>query len=54
MTLHAMGGHKDMARTIIQPDADDVVALQETQATLYEAVTLVLPDARAPKTGQGA
>jgi predicted transposase YbfD/YdcC len=47
VTLDAMGCHKDMAQTITPQGADDVLALQAHQGTLYEDVPLLLAAVKA-------
>src|SRR5499433_2664681 len=46
VTIDAMGCQKEMAKTITEQEADDVLALQDNHPTLSEAVTLFLTDAR--------
>lgn len=47
VTIDAMGCQKEIAKTITERGADYVLALQDNQPTLAEAVTLFLNDARA-------
>src|SRR5437870_11564792 len=42
-----MGCQKDIAKTITEQGADDVLALKDNHPTLAEAVTVFLNDARA-------
>jgi predicted transposase YbfD/YdcC len=52
VTIDAMGCQKDIAQTITQQGADDVLALKENHPTLYEDVTLFLQDAKVHNVGQ--
>ena len=47
VTIDAMGCQKDIAKTITEQGADDVLALKDNHPTLAEAVTVFLNDARA-------
>jgi predicted transposase YbfD/YdcC len=47
VTIDAMGCQKEIAKTMTEQGADDVLALKENHPTLYEAVTLCLNEARA-------
>jgi len=47
VTIDAMGCQKEMAQTMTEQGADDVLALKDNHPTLSEAVTLLLTDARA-------
>ena len=47
VTIDAMGCQKDMAKTMTEQGADDVLALKDNHPTLAEAVTVFLNDARA-------
>jgi len=47
VTIDAMGCQKDIAKTITEQGADDVLALKDNHPTLAEAVTVLLNDARA-------
>jgi len=46
VTIEAMGCQKEVAKTITEQGADDVLALQDNHPTLSDAVTLFLHDAR--------
>jgi predicted transposase YbfD/YdcC len=46
VTIDAMGCQKEIAKTMTEQGADDVLALKENHPTLSEAVTLFLNDAR--------
>ena len=46
VTMDAMGCQKEMAKTMTEQEADDVLALKDKHQTLSEAVTLLLTDAR--------
>ena len=47
VTIDAMGCQKDIAKTMTEQGADDVLALKDNHPTLAEAVTVFLNDARA-------
>jgi predicted transposase YbfD/YdcC len=47
VTIDAMGCQKEIAKTITEQGADDVLALKANHPTLSEAVTLFLNEARA-------
>jgi predicted transposase YbfD/YdcC len=46
VTIEAMGCQKEIATTMTEPEADDVLALKDKHPTLSEAGTLFLTDAR--------
>ena len=46
VTIDAMGCQKEIAKTMTEQGADDVLALKDNHPTLSEAVTLLLNDAR--------
>jgi predicted transposase YbfD/YdcC len=46
VTIDAMGCQKEIAQTMTEQEADDVLALKDHPPTLSEAVTLFLNDAR--------
>lgn len=46
VTIEAMGCQKEVAKTMTEQGADDVLALQDNHPTLSDAVTLFLHDAR--------
>jgi predicted transposase YbfD/YdcC len=46
VTIDAMGCQKEIAKTMTEQEADDVLALKDHHPTLSEAVTLFLTDAR--------
>jgi predicted transposase YbfD/YdcC len=48
VTIDALGWQKEIAKTITEQEADDVLALKDNHPTLSEAVTLFLTDARDP------
>ena len=54
VTIDAMGCQKAIAHTITHQDADYVWALKEHHPTLYEDVTLFMPDAKAHNLGRVA
>src|SRR5215470_8058865 len=54
VTIDAMGCQKEIAHTIIQQDADYVLALKDNHPTLYENVTLFLHGAKARNRGHVA
>src|SRR4030095_6072564 len=46
VTIDAMGCQKEIAKTMTEQEADDVLALKDHHPTLSEAVPLFLTDAR--------